>query len=258
MTRNQAELASKVDELANAVTLQTATHEAKTNLAKVTPIKGSTYAAGIHSLLQGIAVGLGDEYADTGNVAGLLPRCKKGDGVLTADGGTARVVIEVTDSNRTGWNDYLAEAERNRAAQASLGLVRTQEQNAGQSIRVLGARRIIVAFDPECDDPNLLRTVLMLLRTASLAASGRSGADEVATAQEKVNEALEHLQKIDSIKKIAGSIEKGAAKIDRECEDLNAAIRRLLGQALIALAGPDPVEPIGVADALPAAHDGAA
>lgn len=100
-------------------------------------------------------------------------------------------------------------------------------------------------------------SIVMLLRTASLAASGRSGAEEIETAQEKVNEALEHLRKIDAIKKIAGSIEKNAAKIDRECEGLNATIRRLLGQALAALAGSDPIGPAGPAT-LSTAEDGAA
>jgi len=234
---NHVQLAGKLDELATVIKVQAAAQQAKGNLAQVTPIKGATYAAGIHLLFEGIAVGLGDEYADTGHVVGQLSRCMKGDGVLTVDGGVARVVVEASDSGRTGWNEYLGVAERNRAAVASLGLVRTQDQNVGQSIRVLGSRRIVMAFDPDVDDPNLLRTVVMILRTAALAASGRSGADEIATAEEKLTEALDHLQKLDSIKKVADGIGKGAAKIDRECEAMNTAIRRLLGQALAALAG---------------------
>ena len=59
----------------------------------------------------------------------------------------------MTDSARTGWTDYLDEAERNRDAVARLGLVRTAEQNGGPPIRASGPRRIVMAFDPGTDDP---------------------------------------------------------------------------------------------------------
>ena len=71
-------------------------------MAKVTPIKGGSYEDQIHSLMHGVAAGLGDEYAETGTTVGHLPRCKKGDGVLTLTGGAARVVLEMTDSHRNG------------------------------------------------------------------------------------------------------------------------------------------------------------
>jgi hypothetical protein len=236
LNKNHAELASKVDQLSTALQVQ----QAKATLAKVTPIKGDSYAGQIHALMHGIAGGLGDEYDDTSAVTGRLPRCKKGDGVLTVDAGSARVVVEMTDSARAGWSDYLDEAERNRDAAAALGLVRTVTQNGDQAIRVLGGRRVVLAFDPDSDEPELLRTVLMLLRTVAITASTRKGAHEIATAEEKINEALGQLTKIDAVKKLAGTIEKNASKIDSECAGLNSGIRRLLDEALVALAGTEP------------------
>lgn len=56
--------------------------------AKVTPIKGGAYQDGINAVMQDVAAGLGDAYDDTGTVVGVLPRSKKGDGVL-AVGGTS-------------------------------------------------------------------------------------------------------------------------------------------------------------------------
>ncbi|MGH3976306.1 MAG: hypothetical protein ACRDS9_23735 [Pseudonocardiaceae bacterium] len=79
--------------------------------------------------MEQIAAGLGDEYADTGAIPGTIARNKKGDGVLTINGGSARIVLEMTNSKRSSWNDYLDEAERNRAAVASLGLVHEPVQN---------------------------------------------------------------------------------------------------------------------------------
>jgi len=74
-----------------------------------------------------------------GGLAGSIQRCKKGDGVLTVSGGQARVVVEMHDSNDSRiWNGYLDEAERNREAAASIGIVRNAGQNMGQTIRVLG------------------------------------------------------------------------------------------------------------------------
>ncbi|MER6760263.1 MULTISPECIES: Fis family transcriptional regulator [Amycolatopsis] len=235
LSKQHTELAGKIDEVSTALRVQ----EARTSLAKVTPIKGDSYANQLHAVLATIASGLGDDYSDTSSAPGNIPRCKKGDGVLSLNDGTVRVVIEMTDSSRAGWTAYLEDAERNRDAAASLGLVRTAEQNSGQTIRVLGSQRVILAFDPTTDDPNLLRTVVMLLRTTAIATSGRKGVQEIATAEDKITEALTHLAKIDSVKKLSATIQKSATKIDSECATLNAAIQRLLDEALIALDGAD-------------------
>lgn len=120
-------VSAKLDELATAVKVQ----EATTSLANVTPLKGDSYADRVHGLMRDIASGLGDDYDDTSASTGNVPRSKKGDGVLTVNGGVLRVVLEMTDSERRGWSDYLDEAERNRDALASLGLVRSPEQNGG-------------------------------------------------------------------------------------------------------------------------------
>jgi hypothetical protein len=114
----------------------------------------------------------------------------------------------------------------------------------------------VIAFDPESDDSDLLRTVVILLRTAALTASTRTGAHEVATAEEKIGEALQQLDKIDSIKRLASAIQKNATKIDSDCTGLNSGIRRLLDQALIALAGTDSTTT--VAATAETARDGAA
>lgn len=231
--KNHSELTAKMEELATAVKV----NEARATLAKVTPIKGVSFEDQIHDLLDGIAAGLGEEYVDTASTVGHLERSKKGDGVLTVAGGSARVVLEMTDSARTGWNDYLDEAERNRAATAALGLVRTPEQNGAQALRVLGSRRVVMAFDPDTDDPELLRTVVLLLRAVAITATVRTGAAVIATAEEKITDALGQLQKIDTIKTAANAIQKNATKIDSEGTSIRTAIQRLRDEALIALAG---------------------
>lgn len=85
--KNHVALAAKVDELTTALKVQ----EAKTSLAKVTPIKGSSFEGQIHDLMRGIAAGLGDEYDDTTTKTGLLPRiCWRFDTRRSARAGLAQ------------------------------------------------------------------------------------------------------------------------------------------------------------------------
>lgn len=243
---NHKDLTQKVNDVATAIKVQ----EARKAVTKRTPEKGFDYEDEMTALMLEIAAGLSDEYIDTRHTTGVLSRCQKGDGVLSVEGGAAQVVVEMTDSANRKWNPYFDEAERNREANASLGIVPSAEQNGGQSIRVLGSRRIVLAFDPRTDDPALLRTVVLLLRASALAASSRRGADEIATAEEKITEAIAQLAKIDNVKKLASSIQKNATRIESDCTGINAGIQRLLTDALAALteAGADsPDSPPAVA-----------
>lgn len=234
MTTQHTEVGRRLDEIATAVKVQ----EAKATIAKVSPIKGDTYANQMHTLLESIAAGLGDEYVDTGAVTGEVPRSKKGDGVFIVNGGAARLVVEMTDSAaKREWTSYLDEAERNRCAHASLGFVRSIDDNGGQSVRMLDRRRIVLAFDPDTDDTDLLRTVVMLLRASALTVATRSGAQEIATAEEKIAQAVVQLEAIDAVKKTAGTIQKSAVKIESSCTSITTAITRLLDDALAALGG---------------------
>ncbi|MHA7650470.1 Fis family transcriptional regulator [Mycobacterium sp. ML4] len=229
--KNHVDVVKKVDELMTSLKVQ----EARARLAKVTPIKGDTFENQVNAVLSEVATGLGDDFTDTRAIVGAVPRSKKGDALLTIDGGAARVVIEMTDSARAGWTAYFDEAERNRLAAAALGLVRTAEQNGGRSIRVIGPRRIVLAFDPGSDDPELVRTVVMLLRTAALAATTRRGAHQIATAEEKITQAIAQLNTLDDVKKAACSIQKSATKIETSCTGITSGIQRVLTDALSAL-----------------------
>ena len=237
LVKNHEALAVKVDQLTTAVKVATAAADATSAIAKVTTIKGVTYETGIHAVMRSLAAGLGDEYVDTTRRAGAIARCFKGDGLLVIAGSDARLLVEATDSVRPAWNNYLDEAERNRGAVASLGLVRDPSQNDGQSIRLLGTRRIIMAFDPANDDSDLLRTVIQLLRVSAIAASSRRDSEGLETAEERITEAREMLNKVNVIRTASGSIHKSANKIELECDAVQTGVDRLLSQALNALAG---------------------
>jgi hypothetical protein len=235
LERNHRDLATKVDELTTAVKVTTSAKETAASLAKITTLKGESYAAEVHQVMEQIAAGLGDDYADTGAIPGAVPRSKKGDGVLTINGGSARIVLEMTTAKRPNWTGYLDEAERNRSAAASLGLVRMPAQNNGSTVRGLGQRRIVMAFDPAIDDPELLRTVIQLLRLSAVTAADSKDRDGIHTADARIAEALGMLGKIDDIKKVAGSLRQNAGKIEQQSDDVRTALTHLLGQAQAAL-----------------------
>lgn len=226
-------LTEKLDELSQTVAVRRATDQA---LAR-TPVKGATYEDQVHPVLSMIATGLGDEYVATGTVTGLRTRNKKGDGVISVPDTDARVVIEMTDSPRNGWTAYLREAEENRGAQASLGLIKSAVQAPGDGLVSLGPRRIVMAFDPEVDDPQLLRCVIQLLRLAAQAAAARVDSGEIATADELIAEAMTTVDRIGKIKKSAGLIRSNAGTIDTEADAVQTELMRQLSQARTALAG---------------------
>ena len=100
---------------------------------------------------------------------------------------------------------------------------------------MLGPRRVVVAFDPEQDEPELLRTVVQLLRASALAAGARSGTAEVTTATEHITAATAQLSVIDNIKKAASGIQRNGLAIEGDCAKVTTAIRRSLDLALAAL-----------------------
>lgn len=266
MAKSTAQLARRQDQLTKQVTrdldgfrdtvekLVTATkvREATALQADHTPIKGVAYEDQIATLLADIAANVGDEYIVTRNTRGALPRCLKGDGVLIIDSDAARLLVEMTDSEKKrGWGPYLDVAERNRKAVASLGLVRHRAQNHDRMIQVIGTRtrRIVMAFNPDDDDPELLATAVLLLRAAALAAATRTGQHEIATAEEKITEAIAELTRIDDIKALAAKIHRNATEIDAKCRSSYTSIRRVLGEALNALGSV--ASPITITDSLP-------
>lgn len=231
-------LVGKVDELATALQVQKAATSAVSRTTSVTPLKGGGFEAEVDAVMEQIAAGLGDEYTSTGSFAGAIRLCRKGDGVLSVAGGQARVVVEMHDSgDRRVWNDYLDEAERNREAAASIGIVRNTAQNHGQTIRVLSSRRVVVAFDPSSDGVDLLRTVVQLMRTSAITASSRRDVEGLETAEESIRAALDLIERINTIRKASGSIRKGADTIDKECNTVQSGVEGHLNQALDALHG---------------------
>lgn len=236
LAKDSAGLARKIDGLAETVKLAQAASGARAATVQLSTLKGKPFEDAMHEVLAELAAGFGDEYINTSASAGRSPRSKKGDGVLALNGGDVRVVVEMSDSHRgAGWGAYLDETERNRDARASLGIVRSASQLGDHAVLSLGPRRLLMAFDPETDSVDLLRTVLQLLRLAALTTAHDEQTGEVHIAEEKITAAIGVLDRIDKVSKSVGLIRQHAATIGDESEVLRTELSRLLTQARAAL-----------------------
>ncbi len=233
----------QLTDLIRAVQQDVAVKTAATQIRNVTTIKGLDYESCVHDGFEQVAAQMGDEYQRTGEFAGRLSRNKKGDGVLVIDGGTARIVIEAHDGSSKEWGSYLAEAEQNRGASAAIGVVRHVDDNCGRALRVVAQKRVVVAYDPDHDDTELLHTAALLMRAVALTTSGRFGPDGIATANEHIQEALTALEGLEDAKKSARHIISNAETIERLVNKAVSSANRSLGRAVDELTGVETAGP---------------
>lgn len=240
---HQKEVLDRLDTIKTNLTVSAATADATAKASAASALKGLPYQEAVHTVIQAHAGTMGDDYADTSSHAGRISGNKKGDGLLTileqagAPDGVARVVVEMTNSvARRDWVKYFDECERNRGAVASIGVVCTPEQVPGGGLlRLFGTRRVVVAFDPEVDDPALLHSVILLLRSQACLAVARTSGAQARTAEEKLTEATDLLEKLLDLQRVGTTTRSNADKIVNGLGTLHAALARLLAEAMTAL-----------------------
>jgi hypothetical protein len=241
LTAANAELVRRLEQLQTAVAVNAATAQAVLETAQVTPLKGSSFEAAVHETVGTLAARWGDQYDVTARTAGTMPRGMKGDGVLTISGQPrapegVRVVLEMSDSVRRDWPAYLDDSLRNRRAHAALGIVRSADQVPDDArIRIYGSNRIVMAFDPDREDPATLQTVLLLLRLQAVLAASRTGTAHVRTAEEKIAEAMAALGQLDDLQRTASLTRSHADKIVTGLGALQSSLARSLAEAEHAL-----------------------
>lgn len=239
--RRHKELADLVVSVRQEVAVKVAEDVAATHaiddLKGATTIKGFDFEADMDALCMELAAQMGDEYQSVGQFAGKLARNKKGDGVFNLSGGVARFVVEYHDGTSKDWGSYLAEAERNRGASAALGVTKSIDDNEGRLLRVIGPKRLILAFDPADGDVELLRTVLLLMRTLAMTSSGQFSTSQVATANESIREAMSILESLEDAKRSASAMRGHVDKIEQTITKVISSVNRELHRAVDALAG---------------------
>ncbi len=239
--RDVSEQLERMREAVTAATSAASTAAAVAAARAVSSAKGQPFEESIGLQLEDVAAGLGGTYTAVGNTTGAVRGCKKGDGILevpAADGsGAVRVVVEMTTTGASRkWPLYLDEAERNREAQASLGIVpRPDLVPGGNLLASVGGSRIVLSAG-EDTDPGLLRAacVLLVLRAQRDIVAKRGG--DLTPVDDRLAEAQNLLDTLAEVLKTAAGVKAGASKVVASLEAVHAAMARCMLQARAALA----------------------
>lgn len=182
-----------------------------------------------------------DDCEHTGNVTGRVPRSKMGDGVVDVKVGAkvfSRIVVEAKNKalTKTEWEKEAAGSKENRAAKGFLGMCKNlNDMPNGSRVLILDEQSIVVAFDPEHDDPNLLGLVYQMVRMATLSSSGQLDEVNIAEVNRALDDAMKALEKFDSITKSAAAVKNSADSILKDANSIRTAISNNLGVAQAAI-----------------------
>jgi hypothetical protein len=242
--RHHGEVSASIEKVREAVAAATTAAHTAAAVASAqasSPAKGRPFEETVGLAMEDIASGLGGSYEATGDTVGAIHACRKGDGVLEVpalDGaGSVRIVVEMTTTGATRkWRPYLAEAERNREANASIGVVPTVDLVPGRTaLAPVAPNRIVVAHSSD-EGHGLLRAavILLALRIQRDAVRDRDGID-LASADARIAEAEQLLATMSEVLKAANSVKSGAAKVVTGIETAQEALARTLALARSAL-----------------------
>jgi hypothetical protein len=243
--RLHADMAGKLERVIEMVAASSGVATTAAALAEMqerSPAKGLPFEEAVAGALGGVAAGMGASYERTGTTVGALRNCRKGDAIIELPAGreaetTVRILVEATkqESSRD-WVPYLRDAERNRGCQVSLGIVRTARQVPGGGVlAMLGASRAVIAFDPDVDEPSLLRAAIQVLGTEGRRRVSTANSSDLGVADVKIVSARQQLADLVALHKVASGVRDNAVKIVVGLDAVHASLSQTLDQALTAL-----------------------
>jgi len=202
---------------------------------------GMEYENVVVQSVQAVASFAGDDCEPTGNSIGRVPRSKMGDATIDLKVGTAvyaRVVMEAKNKKLTkkDWESERDGSMENRAATGFIGLCKhLDDMPTGGRLIIMNPKAMVLAFDPECDDRELLFMVYHLVRIATLNDSGTLDEISAGEVNHYLAETVKALASFDTITRSASSIKNTADKIFSEAKELQTTIHANLIAAQSAL-----------------------
>jgi len=201
-----------------------------------TPQKGLSYEDQVIESIQHIAGLAGDECEATGKQVGLLPRRVAGDGVIglkpNGDKVTARVVVETKNQklSKKEWLEEIEVGKANRDATGFIGFTKNIADMPNKNrIMIFDRQTILVAYDPETEDPQIALIVYQLVKMNTLAAAGHLDDTRISEVNDAVDQAFKSLRRFDNLTKSARSMEKSAKEVVQEAIALKGEIAGHLG-----------------------------
>ena len=187
---------------------------------------GMVYEDDVFVVFQDICSAMGDDCEQTGKKVGLIPRQKWGDAVSELKIGSevhARIAMEAQNSKLTkvAWEKECERSKANRGAKGFIGLCKHLDDmpNANR-ILMLKDQSVVLAFDPEVDNPDLLRLTYQFVKMNTLSGAGVINELNIAEVNRCLEDAIRGLEKFNSISTKARSIYRIAAEIEDEANSL--------------------------------------
>jgi len=215
--------------------------EAKSEALERGVFGGMDYEDIVVPSIQQVAALAGDDCEATGNKTGRVPNKKWGDAAIDLKVGPATVARMVMEAKHKKLSKKEWEVERdhsleNRGATGFIGLCKLQEDMPnGNRVLILNAKSIVLAFDPEVDDIQLLYIVYHMVKLATLSESGSIDDVNIAEVNHHLEETLRSLEKFDTITKSAAMIITQGQKIKDEASDLKVTMKANLDAAKTAM-----------------------
>jgi hypothetical protein len=235
----------RLDQVSSAVQevhLEVAKEIALAEMAEITPVGGLAYEEVAVDFVQKLASWAGDDCEHTGNVTGAVPRSKKGDGVVDLKVGATvagRMVIEAKNSqlSKREWEAECEGSRKNRVADGFIGLCKHEEDMPTSSrLMILDASAVVVAFDPEEDDGELLHLVYQLVKMNTLAGSGQLDEVSIIDVRQNLDGAAKALERFEKLTKDATAIENSVKSIKANASEIRGIMAQRFSAIYDALA----------------------
>jgi hypothetical protein len=237
-------LADKIDVLGTAVSRvqeSVAKDVAVAVVVEAGIVGGFDYEEIAMRAVQVIAANAGDDCESTGKVTGRVPRSKMGDGVVDLKVGPivySRLVLEAKNKalSKAEWDKESEGSKSNRAASGFVGMCKhIEDMPNGSRILVLDSQSIVVAWNPDVDDLQLLALVYQLVKINTLSSTGQLDEINIAEVNKNLEDAVKSLERFDAITKSASAIRNSSDTITKEANAMRAVIADRLQSAQSAI-----------------------
>ena len=184
--------------------------------------KGLPFEDSVFEVLAQIATASADEAIKTGQTSGLIKNCKKGDvtvsvNKLASRGHNVNIVFEAKSMvmSRDEWRKELNLAMTNRAAEISVAVVQTVDQMPNKSrTSIQDNQQLMVAFDPEFDDPAVLACIYNVAKAYAVSRSLEGTQVNFKVIQEAVQQLQFSISDLESIEGALKTSHKALERID--------------------------------------------
>ena len=210
------------------------------------PIGGVEYEKRAIDSLISVVNGLGDTCESTGATEGFVKRSKKGDAVAefnTSIGQKVRIVVEAKDSALTvkEWRKEMTGSRENRRAEGFIGLCKSPAlmPNVGQRVWIDDMKSVVIAFDPDHEDPELLRSIYQFVKLTTMTRSGDLGENKAAKLLDHINSSIATIAKFNEANRNLTGLETSTKSLRTVLGDIRTVLEQELVEAQKTIIGFD-------------------